>query len=162
MNIAYIYIYSRGLKEFFSYHCVSYTKQTKLQTRKIENKTLLASPFCTGKAERALVPVLLPHHTLCEERTAGFIAQSSPTLQGDVDMLRRPNKNGFVDYGPTPWDLRALFRSSWWPQPYFGSSPTVSRPEFREGLCTRLSYGKVGEAQSFFRGDHIEQLGMQC
>ena len=88
MDIAYIYIYSRGLKVFFSCPCVLYTKQTKLQTRKIENKTrfpvssktLFASPFCTGKAEIALVPVLLPHHTLREERTAGFIAQPSPTL----------------------------------------------------------------------------------
>ncbi|KAK3753769.1 hypothetical protein QZH41_003888 [Actinostola sp. cb2023] len=30
--------------------------------------------------------------------------------QGDVDVLRRPSKDGFVDYGPVPWDLWA-FRS---------------------------------------------------
>ena len=28
-------------------------------------------------------------------------------MQGDVDVLRSPNKDGFVDYGPIPWDLWA-------------------------------------------------------
>ena len=28
--------------------------------------------------------------------------------QGDVDVLLRPSKDGFVDYGPIPWDLSAF------------------------------------------------------
>ena len=29
-------------------------------------------------------------------------------VQGDVDVLPRPGKDGFVDYGPIPWDLWAF------------------------------------------------------
>ena len=29
-------------------------------------------------------------------------------MQGDVDVLRRPGKDSFVDYGPIPWDLWAF------------------------------------------------------
>ena len=54
-------------------------KERKVDFRFFERKFLAAINF-TGSAEGALVPVVSPHHTLDQERTARFTARSFSAL----------------------------------------------------------------------------------
>lgn len=58
-----------------------------------------------GATCTTVVPDLYPKQYWWPIISSDCVDQLRLAQKGDIDVLRRPSRMGFVDYGPIPWDL---------------------------------------------------------